>query len=125
MGNFRDLATSPVAEIWAGVAARTLEEEGVTLAVIELAAGTEVPSHRHPNVQVGILVKGHMRFTIGDETREFGPGGTWTIPSEVPHSVVIGPEDAVAIEAFAPARDDWHRRPVSEPRTPLWAGARA
>jgi len=119
---FRDLRASPVTEIWAGVAARTLKEAGVTLAVLELAAGTEVPVHRHPNVQVGVLVKGRMRFTIGDETREFGPGGTWTIPGDVAHGVVIGLEDAVAIEAFAPSRADWHERPVSEPRTPIWAG---
>ena len=124
LSNFRDLAAIPLTDIWTGVVARTIEEAGVTLAVLELGPNTDVPLHHHPNVQVGILVRGHLRFTIGDETREFGPGGTWTIPGGVPHGVAIGPEGAVVIEAFAPARDDWRQRPVLEPRAPIWAGER-
>lgn len=124
MSNFRDLEAIPVMDIWAGVAGRTIEAAGVTLAVLELDPNASVPAHEHPNVQVGVLVRGRVRFTVGDETREFGAGGTWTIPGGVSHRVEVGPDGAVVIEAFAPARDDWHERPVGSPRPPRWAGDR-
>jgi quercetin dioxygenase-like cupin family protein len=36
-----------------------------------------------------------------------GPGDTWRIPGGVPHEVTAGPEGALAVECFTPARDDW------------------
>ena len=120
MKRLLDLVSLPVTQVWTGVEARLVEGEGVTLAVIELAPNTIVPSHRHPNEQVGVLARGWMRFTIGDETREFGPGGSWTIPGDVPHGVQVGPQGAVAIEAFAPRRADWDAFRRTEPREPGW-----
>jgi quercetin dioxygenase-like cupin family protein len=60
-----------------------------------------------------------MTFTIGDETRTLGPGGTWNIPSMVPHRAVAGPEGAIALDAFAPIRADWAFEELA-PRTPRW-----
>jgi quercetin dioxygenase-like cupin family protein len=56
---------------------------------------------------VGFLVQGAMTFTVGGEVGEVVPGSSWRIPASVPHSVVAGPEGAVLVEVFAPARDDW------------------
>jgi quercetin dioxygenase-like cupin family protein len=66
-----------------------------------------VPEHRHDNEQLGVLIRGSMRFRIGEETREFGPGASWRILSNTPHEVTAGPEGALAVESFAPARSDW------------------
>jgi quercetin dioxygenase-like cupin family protein len=57
---------------------------------------------------------------VGDETKELGPGSTWSIPSDVPHEVRAGPEGAVVIDVFAPPRDDWGGVERDEPRTPHW-----
>ena len=73
--------------IWDGIAARTVHGELVSFAVIELDPGSTVPEHRHENEQLGVLASGTMRFRIGDETRELGPGATWRIPANVPHEV--------------------------------------
>jgi len=52
-------------------------------------------------------------------TRTFGPGGTWRIPSNVPHEVRVGPEGAIAIDVFSPIRDDWDF-PMLAPRPTVW-----
>ncbi len=121
MGSFGDIATSGPIGIWEGVLARTIEGEKLSLAVVELDAGSVVREHRHENEQLGLVVSGSVTFRVGDETRELGPGGTWQIPPNIPHEVHVGPEGAVVIDAFAPARDDWQaleRLPVQSPRWP-------
>ena len=104
--------------IWDGVTVQAVEGERTTLAVIELEPQSAVPEHSHDNEQLGVLIRGSMRFRVGDEVRELGPGETWRILSHVPHEVTAGPDGALAVECFAPARDDWagldrlHGRPA-------------
>jgi quercetin dioxygenase-like cupin family protein len=78
-----------------------------------------VPEHRHPHEQLGLVIRGSVRFTVDGETRELGPGGTWRVLSGRPHGVVTGPEGAVVIDVFSPTRDDWAFEPL-EPRPPAW-----
>jgi unsaturated pyranuronate lyase len=106
---FADIATVAPQRIWDGIVGRTVHGERVTLSVLELEAGATVPEHAHGNEQVGLLVEGSVRFTIGAETRELAPGATWRILADVPHSVAVGPEGALIVEVFSPIRDDWHR----------------
>jgi quercetin dioxygenase-like cupin family protein len=93
--------------IWNGVTAQAVQGERTTLAVVDLEPGSSVPEHSHDNEQLGVLVRGSMRFRVGDETRDLGPGDTWRILSHVPHEVTAGPAGALAVECFTPTRDDW------------------
>jgi quercetin dioxygenase-like cupin family protein len=93
--------------VWDGVTAQAVEGERTTLAVVDLEPGSSVPEHRHENEQLGILIRGSMRFRIDGETRDLMAGGTWRILGDVPHSVTAGPEGALAVECFTPARADW------------------
>ena len=61
-----------------------------------------------------------MTFTIGGEVGEVVPGSSWRILANVPHSVVAGPEGAVLVEVFAPARHDWGAIPKGEPGPGRW-----
>lgn len=79
-----------------------------------------MPSHEHDNEQLGLLIEGSLTFTIGTETRELGPGATWRIGSESPHSVRAGPGGAVIVEVFAPARDEWHALETRPPAPGRW-----
>jgi quercetin dioxygenase-like cupin family protein len=121
-GPFADLHGLSAQRIWAGVTGRVVEGERVTLAVIELDPDSVVPEHSHDNEQVGVLVSGLLEFRIGDETRTVEPGGTWCIHAQVPHEVRTGPEGAVAVEVFAPARSDWAALERLESRPPRWPG---
>jgi quercetin dioxygenase-like cupin family protein len=115
-----DLATLPLMEVWGDdVRARKLEGGRITMTVIELAPGAIVPEHHHHQEQLGICIQGSVRFRVGDEVRELGPGGTWRIEPDVPHAVEAGPEGAVAIDVFSPIRSDW-AFPELAPRPPRW-----
>ncbi|MBA2315029.1 MAG: cupin domain-containing protein [Chloroflexi bacterium] len=120
MSNLVDLAAIPPFDVWGeSVRARKVEGERITLAVVELAPGAVVPEHRHPSEQLGMVIRGSVRFTIDGETRDLEPGGTWRILSERPHAVVAGSDGAVVIDVFSPTRNDWSFDPL-EPRQPVW-----
>src|SRR5918911_266307 len=107
MAGFDDLRAIAPRRIWESVAVRTVDGERLTLGVVELDADAVVPEHAHENEQLGIVLSGSLVFRIGNESRELGPGGTWSIPPNVPHEVRVGPEGAVVVDVFAPGRDDW------------------
>jgi len=120
VSNLVDLESIPPFDVWGeAVRARKLEGERLTMAVVELAPGAVVPEHRHPQEQLGMVIEGEVTFTIEDETRHLGPGGTWRIPSNGVHVVTAGPGGAVVLDVFSPTRDDWDF-PLLEPRAPVW-----
>ena len=93
--------------IWDGVIARAIDGRNCSIGIVELDPDSHVPEHSHPNEQLGLVVSGSVSFRVGDETRELGPGGTWSISPDVPHEVHVGPEGAVVIDVFSPPRADW------------------
>jgi quercetin dioxygenase-like cupin family protein len=117
---FSSLNTSPVTRIWAGVTARIVRSELVTMAIVELAPGGVVPEHQHVNEQLGFVITGSLRFTVDGSTRDRGPGDTWRILADVPHSAMAGPAGAVVAEVYSPVRSDWAELPDLPARTPLW-----
>jgi quercetin dioxygenase-like cupin family protein len=119
-GAFSQLADLRPLEIWDGILARTVDGDGLTLAVVELAPGALVAEHAHENAQLGLVIRGSVEFRIGDEVRELGPGGTWRIPPDVPHEVTAGTDGAVVVDVFAPAREDWKALDRAELRSPRW-----
>jgi unsaturated pyranuronate lyase len=126
MPNLVELAEITPIQVWESVVARRVQGESLTLAVVELAPDSIVPEHRHPNEQCGLVIRGQVRFRIGDEVRTFGPGGTWRILSNEPHEVHTGPEGATVVDVFSPIRADWEGLPVAgtaeEPAPVVWPG---
>ena len=105
-----------------GLRVRPVNGERITLAIFELEPGTTMPEHRHPNEQVGVVVRGDFTFTIGGETRLRRPGDMWVIPPGVPHAVErSGKAGCTIVESFSPPRDDW----ADKPRTAAVAGSMA
>jgi quercetin dioxygenase-like cupin family protein len=94
-------------DVLPGVRRKTLCHGRATMITeFRLTGGHGLPQHGHPHEQTGYLVSGRLQFTIGDETREVGPGDSWCIPSGVVHGAVVL-EDAVAVEVFSPVREDF------------------
>jgi len=120
MAPFEDLGDVEPHQLFAGLLARTVHGERLTMAVVEIDPGAELPEHRHENEQLGLVLRGSLSFRIGDEERELGPGGIWRIPSDVPHSARGGGEGAVVLDVFSPTRDDWKALEPTAQREPLW-----
>jgi quercetin dioxygenase-like cupin family protein len=117
---FADLSALPLRQIWESVAVRTVDGERLTLGVVELEPNAVVPEHRHDHEQLGMVLQGSLEFRVGDRSRHLGPGGTWRIPSNVPHEVRVGSEGAVVIDVFAPPRQDWGDVGLVTDRAPRW-----
>ena len=120
MADLVDVTSIDPLRIWDGVRGRRVEGDRITMAVIELDANAVIPEHRHPNEQLGICLRGTLRFRIGDEVRDLGPGGTWRILGDVPHEVTVGPDGAVVIDVFSPPREDWRAFPIADDRPIRW-----
>jgi len=90
-----------------GIKRKTLVHGEKTLMTeFRLAKGSVLPRHAHPHEQTGLLVKGRMRLSIGEEEYVAEEGDCWCIPGSVEHGAQIL-EDSVAIEVFSPVRDDY------------------
>ena len=120
MTNLFSLPDLPAIAVWDGVAARRIQGDRITLALIELDPDSVVPEHRHEYEQVGLVIRGRLSFRVAEETREVGPGDGWRILRDVPHSVAVGPDGATVVETFSPVRSDWDHLPVHESSRPRW-----
>jgi unsaturated pyranuronate lyase len=90
-----------------GIRRRTLSYGDATLMTeFRLRGGAVLPVHDHVYEQTGYLVAGRLRLTIDDETRDVGPGDSWSIPGGVEHGAVAL-ADTVAVEVFSPVREDY------------------
>jgi quercetin dioxygenase-like cupin family protein len=118
MSAFDDIREIVPLQIWNGVVGRAVEGKEATLAALDLDPDTVVPEHRHMNEQIGILLRGSLRFRVGDEVKDLQPGSMWVIPADVPHDVHAGPEGAFLVELFAPPRTDWAGLERLEPGAP-------
>ena len=93
--------------IFPGVAIQTCAADKMMLSLVDLAPGSVVAEHAHPHEQVGMVVRGQLVFTIGDETKTLGPGDMYRIPGGVRHKVVILDEPAQALDIFTPVREEY------------------
>ena len=100
----------------AGIEQKTLVFGDKTLMTeFLLKQGSRLPQHAHPHEQSGYLVRGRIRLRIGTEEHEVLPGDSWCIPGDVEHGAVIL-EDSVAVEVFAPVREEYLPQTNSQPK---------
>ena len=72
----------------------------------DMADGSIVKLHAHPQEQFGYVIKGGFRMLIGNETRDLGPGDAYFIPPDVQHEfTAIGQTEAIDI--FSPIKTDF------------------
>ena len=63
--------------------------------------------HAHPHEQGGMLLRGTLQLTIGDETRVVEAGAMFLIPPNVPHRAVAVKGPAVVLDVFGPVHEDY------------------
>jgi quercetin dioxygenase-like cupin family protein len=62
--------------------------------------------HQHEAEQFSIVLKGRMRFVVGEEMRVLGPGEVAHIPSNIPHSIESLEDYVQVLDVFSPLRPD-------------------
>jgi quercetin dioxygenase-like cupin family protein len=90
------------------LARQVLHTANLTVARIYLSKGAVVPRHNHENEQITMLVEGKLRFLFDGEERVVEAGQIMEIPPNAPHRVEAL-EDSMAVDLFAPRREDWIR----------------
>lgn len=104
---FIDINDFQAVEPVPGCHLRTPHGKNLMLSYLEMDDGAEIPLHHHPHEQGGILLKGRMQLTIGDETRICEAGSMFIIPSNVPHRAVAVDGPAIVMDVFSPIREDY------------------
>ena len=100
-------------EVIGGVRVKALVYgEKSLLAEFLLSKGAVLPEHSHPHEQTGYLVSGRIRLFVEEQSRVIDPGDSWCIAADVPHKAEIL-EDSVAVEVFAPCRDEYRQYAVA------------
>lgn len=78
----------------------------MTLGLVEIKAGSNLPLHHHPHEQITYILEGQLDMTIGSEYCPLTAGMYYVIPSNVPHSAVAI-TDCKVIDVFNPVREDY------------------
>jgi quercetin dioxygenase-like cupin family protein len=78
---------------------------GVSFFISRNPPGEGPGLHRHPYEETFIVERGRVRFTVGDEELEAGPGDIVVAPAGVPHAFVnVGDEPLRSVNLHPVAR---------------------
>ena len=98
-----------------GIRRKVYFNDRLTVALIEVSDGDTRPAppvHKHAHDQIGYVMEGRALVTLGDRTREIGPGGVYVVTSNMPHGLKPLTSRLVLLEAFTPTREDFRIRPT-------------
>lgn len=77
---------------------------------VTIEPGGTVGWHSHPHEQAGTVLAGEIHLIVGAEDAEpwvLQVGDVYTIAPNTPHRATVGPEGVVALDIFAPPREDY------------------
>lgn len=74
---------------------------------VKLDPSVEVPAHRHPHEQLGLVLEGEIQMTIDGKTQTLSPGHCYVIAGDVEHAAVAGPNGCLVLDIFSPPREDY------------------
>jgi quercetin dioxygenase-like cupin family protein len=80
--------------------------KNMTLGLIEIKAGSNLPQHQHPHEQITYILEGQLDMTIDGKLCSLTVGMYYVIPSNVWHSAVAV-TDCKVIDVFNPVREDY------------------
>ena len=97
----------PTLELFPKALSGIVEGEKMMLSFLVLETGCEIPEHSHPHEQAGLVLEGHLRFRIGSDERDVGPGEAFLIPANVVHAGYVDVGPVRVLDILAPPRQDY------------------
>jgi quercetin dioxygenase-like cupin family protein len=92
-----------------GVTAKALFGEGAMLNLVELEPNAIVARHSHPHEQLGMILRGSMTLVVGGTDHVLEEMDAYTLPGDVEHEGIAGPEGALVLDVFRPVREDYRQ----------------
>ncbi len=83
---FIETSELPAKEPLPGWVGRFFHSEHMTFAYYEIAPGSGIHRHRHPNEEVWNIIEGELEMVVGDATRIVRGGDAVVIPADVEHA---------------------------------------
>jgi quercetin dioxygenase-like cupin family protein len=78
----------------------------MTLGLVEIKAGSNLPEHKHVHEQITYILEGQLDMNIGGEACTLTAGMYHVIPSNMLHSA-IAKTDCKVMDVFNPVREDY------------------
>ena len=95
-------------EVRPGVSRKGFRGDQFMMVMNTLEPGMEINPHSHPFEQAVYIVQGKVRFHVGDEVFEGGPGSVKRITPNIEHyDEHFGDEPVLNLDIFAPLREDY------------------
>ena len=107
MSYFKDVQSRDPLELIPGARTRTCWGDQVLLSLVEIDANSEMPSHKHPHEQAGMLIEGELEMGIGGEVRTMKPGEMYIIPGNVEHYARCASTPAKVLDIFSSVREEF------------------
>lgn len=107
--NLNDVTQGIPRTLAEGITTRIFPGQNVMLSVVQVAAHSEGTTHRHPEEQWGVLLKGEcVRIQDGEEIA-MKAGDFWCTPGGVLHTVRTGAAAATILDIFSPPREEYRK----------------
>ena len=103
------LASAKAFRLADGVTAKALFGEGAMLNLVELEPDAVVALHSHPHEQLGIILSGSMTLVVDGADHVLEEMDAYTLPGNVEHEGIAGPQGALVLDVFQPVREDYRR----------------
>ncbi|MCE2517983.1 MAG: cupin domain-containing protein [Alphaproteobacteria bacterium] len=92
-----------------GIDASIFPADQSMASVVRIGPGAVGTVHSHPQEQWSILIEGSATRLQGGEEIPVKKGDFWVAPGGVEHGIIGGPEGALIIDIFAPARPEYKK----------------
>ena len=103
MKSIKDL---PPKELAPGLTGYYAHGNNMTLGLVEIKAGSNLPLHHHLHEQITYILEGQLDMTIDGKECKLTTGMYYVIPSNVLHGAVAV-TDCKVIDVFNPVREDY------------------
>ncbi len=99
-------AGSTSTELFPGYRGRFVHGAKMTVAIWNVAAGSEIPSHSHPHEQIVNCIEGTFEMRVADQVYLMAAGDSVVVPGGAEHSA-LAHTDVRCIDVFHPVRYDY------------------
>lgn len=97
----------PVERLPDGIERRMFIGHNLMLCLLKFPANTVTTAHEHPHEQMTLVMRGKVRFLIGNEERVVSAGELLRFPPNCWHGATILDEEAELLDIFTPVREDF------------------